>query len=77
MRVGGFEFGERFLQAVERGVWIIIVGGVGDGRDNWKRTRFGTELGEQLFQLEPFVRRERMCGTETLLDLRDGVLDHE
>jgi hypothetical protein len=76
--VSGFKFGERFLEAIKSGVRVIVV--VGGFRDSWnkgERTSLGTKLKEQLFEFESFIRWKRPCAAEPLLDLRDGVLDHE
>ena len=77
LRVGGFKFGEGFLEAIESGVGVVVVGGVGEGWDIGKGTGFGAELSEELFEFESFSGWKRLCGAEALLDLRDGVLDHE
>lgn len=75
--MGGFEFGEGFLQAAEGGVGVVILrcGGDGDGIV-WEPAGFQAELGEELFEFGALGSRQAICGAEALLDLGDGVLDH-
>jgi len=77
LRMGGFKFCEGFLETIEGRVGIIVVGGVRNGWDDGKGTSFRTELGEQLLEFQPFIGWKRLCGAEALLDLGDGILDHE
>ena len=76
LRVSGFELGEGFLQAPEGCVGVIVRrAGIARPR-GWQGTSFSAELQEELLEFTTFGRRQRLCGTEVLLNLGDSVLDH-
>jgi len=76
-----FEFSHRFLQPAQSGVCIVRVvrfdWPIATSAQRRQCVSFCSELQQQSLQLLALRYRKISCRPKPLLDLRDGVFDHD